>query len=131
LNAPAAPGRILASYPTDQMANLRVELWTADRLGSGLPSPVELEAAAVPGQDGGGLHDGQAGPPSHPDAGQPDPEDPVPTGEPGSGDRALKNPELVAQGEILEGDGHRPEQQGAEERPETEHEEHGAPRHQT
>jgi hypothetical protein len=58
-------------------------------------------------------------------------EDPVPTGEPGSGDRALKNPELVAQGEILEGDGHRPEQQGAEERPETEHEEHGPPRHQT
>jgi hypothetical protein len=50
-----------------------------------------------------------------------------PTGEPGSGDRALKNPELVAQGEILEGDGHRPEQQGAEKRPETEHEEHGHP----
>jgi hypothetical protein len=49
----------------------------------------------------------------------------------GRGDRALKHPELVAQGEILEGDGHRPEQQGAEERPETEHEEHGAPRHQT
>jgi hypothetical protein len=37
----------------------------------------------------------------------------------------------VAQGEILEGDGHRPEQQGSEERPETEHEEHEAPRHQT
>jgi hypothetical protein len=49
VNAPAAPGRILTSHPTDQMANLRVELWTAERLGSGLPSPVELEAAAVPG----------------------------------------------------------------------------------
>ena len=57
--------------------------------------------------------------------------DPVRTGEPGSGDRAPKNLELVAQGEILEGDGHRPEPQGAEERPETEHEEHEAPRHQT
>jgi hypothetical protein len=68
----------------------------------------------------------------HPtDAGQPDPEDPVRTGEPGSGHRAPKNLELVAQGEILEGDGHRPEQQGSEERPETEHEEHEAPRHQT
>jgi hypothetical protein len=57
--------------------------------------------------------------PPHPDAGQPDPEDPVRTGEPGSGDRALKTLELVAQGEILEGDGHRPERQGSEERPET------------
>ena len=54
-------------------------------------------------------------------------QDPVPTSELGSGDRALKHPELVAQGEILEGDGRRPEQHGAEERPETDHEEHGHP----
>jgi hypothetical protein len=44
LDAPAAPGRILTSHPTDQMANLGVEPRTADRLGSGLPPPVELEA---------------------------------------------------------------------------------------
>jgi hypothetical protein len=46
-------------------------------------------------------------------------------GEGQSSDRALKHPELVAQGEIVEGDGRRPEEHGAEERPETDHEEHG------
>ena len=37
------------------------------------------------------------------------------------------NPDLVAESEILEGDGRRPEEHGAEERPETDHEEHGHP----
>jgi hypothetical protein len=97
-DAPAAPGGILTSHPTDQMANLRVELWPADRLGSGLPSPVELEAAAVPGEDGGGLHDGQAGPPSHPDAGQPDPEDPVPNGRAGVGGQSAEEPRVGGAG---------------------------------
>ena len=92
LDAPAAPGRILARHASDQTANLGVEPRAADRVGPGLPPPVELEALAVPGQDGRGLNDDETGPPARPQAGQPDPEDPVPTGEPGSGDRALKDP---------------------------------------
>jgi hypothetical protein len=44
----------------------------------------------------------------------------------GSADRALEHPELVAQRDILAGDGRRPEEHGAEDRPETDREQHGA-----
>jgi hypothetical protein len=47
-----------------------------------------------------------------------------PSSAPGAAGRALEHPELVTQGEILEGDGRRAEEQGAEERPETDHEQH-------
>ncbi len=46
------------------------------------------------------------------------------TREPGSGDGSLKNQQLVAECEILEGDGRRLEEQGAEKGPETNHEDH-------
>ena len=52
---------------SDQVAKLGVEPRAADRVGSGLPPPVELEALAVPGEDGGRLHDDEAGPPARPD----------------------------------------------------------------
>src|SRR4029453_6569027 len=74
-NAPAAPGRILAGHPPDQLAKRGVESRPADRLGSGLPPPVEPEALAVPRQNGRGLHDDETGPPTRPDPRQPDPED--------------------------------------------------------
>ncbi len=78
-NAPAAPRRILSCHPPDQLAKLGVEPRTADRLGFGLPAPVALEASAVPRQNGGGPDDDEGGPPARPEAGQPDPEDSVPT----------------------------------------------------
>ena len=81
----------------------------------------------MPGQDRGGLDDGQAGPPTGPDVGQPDPEDPVPASEPGLGDGALKDRELMAQGQVLEGDGRRPEEHGAEEGPEADPQDHQSP----
>jgi hypothetical protein len=83
-NAPAAPGGILASHAPDESAKLGVEPRAADRVRPGLPPPVELEASAVPGEDGGGLHDDEAGASVGPDAGQPDPEDPVPSRQMGS-----------------------------------------------
>jgi hypothetical protein len=130
LDAPAPPRGIFASHPPDQLANLGVEPWPADRLGSRLRPPVELEASAAPNQNGGGLHDSQTGPPPHPNAGQPDPEDPVPAGQMGSAHRALEDQELVAQRQVLEGDGRRAEEQSADERPETDHEDHAVTRHQ-
>ena len=51
-------------------------------------------------------------------------EDPIPTGEPGSGDGSLKDQQLVAKRKVLEGDNSRFEAQGAEEAPETNHEDH-------
>jgi hypothetical protein len=65
---------------------------------------------------------------TRPEAGKPDPEDPVPSGEPGSGDRALQDGKLMAQRQVLEGDGRRPEEQGTEEGPESGRKEHRHPR---
>jgi hypothetical protein len=67
-DAPAAPRRILPGHPVDQVAYLGVKLRAADRVRPRLPSPVEPEALAVPGEDGGRLHDDQAGLPARPDA---------------------------------------------------------------
>jgi hypothetical protein len=77
--APAAPGRILSSHLVDQVANLEVESRAADRAPLGLPSPIELEALTVPGEDGRRLDDDETRAPSRPPAGEPGPEDPVPT----------------------------------------------------
>ena len=78
----------------------------------------------MPGEDGRGLDDEETGPPPPPQAGQSNPEDPIPPGEPGSGDASLKDQQLVAKRKVLEGDRRRVEAQGAEEAPETNHEDH-------
>jgi hypothetical protein len=126
LDPAPAPRRVVACHPPDQLAKLSIEPRAADRASLGLPSPVEPEALAVPGEDGAGLNDDETRAPTRPQAREPDPEDPVPSSEPRAADRALEHPELVAQGKILEGDGRRAEVQGAEECPETDHEQHGA-----
>src|SRR5262249_47023471 len=124
LDAPPTPRRILASHAVDQLADRGINLRATHPVRGGPPAPVELKALAAPGDDGRGPNDDETGAPPRPEAGQPDPKDPVPASEPGSADRALKHPELVAEREILEGDGRRPEEHGAQERPETGHEEH-------
>jgi len=80
----------------------------------------------VPRPDGGGLHDDETGPPVGPDARQPYPEDPVPPQQAGAANGPLEHSELMSQREVLEGEGRRSEEQGAEEGPETDHEQHGA-----
>jgi hypothetical protein len=82
----------------------------------------------VPGEDGGGLNDEEIEAPTRPRAGQPDPEDPIPMGEPGSGDGSLKDQQLVAERQVLQGDRRRLDEQGAKEGPETNHEDHRGPR---
>ena len=52
-------------------------------------------------------------------------EDPVPPREAWSANGPLENQKLLAEREILAGDGRRPEEQGAERRPDTDHEQHG------
>jgi hypothetical protein len=44
--------------------------------------------------------------------------------EPGSGHGALQDGQLMSQRQILEGDGRRPEEQGTEDGPETDHDKH-------
>jgi rhomboid protease GluP len=131
LDAPPAPCRILPRHTSDEAADLGVESRPAQPVPGGAPAPVELEALAVPAENGRGLNDEEIAAPTRPQARQPDPEDPIPTGEPGSGDGSLKDQQLVAKRKVLEGDRLRVQAQGAEEGPETNHEDHlGTPRHQ-
>ena len=67
-DASAAPGRIVPSHPVDQVANLGVKLRAAYPVRGGPPAPVELEALAVPGEDGRGLNDDEIEAPIRPQA---------------------------------------------------------------
>ena len=78
----------------------------------------------MPRQNRGGLDDDEAGAPVGPESGQPDPEDPVPSRQMGSDHGSLKDEKLMAEGEVLEGDGRRPTEPGAQEGPETDHDNH-------
>jgi hypothetical protein len=124
LDAPPAPRRILPRHASDQVAQLGVERRATDAGGSGPPPPVELEALAVPGEDGGRLDDDKAGSPAGPDSGQPDPEDAVPPREAWSASGPLEDDELMTECEILEGDGSRTGEEGTQECPHTDDQYH-------
>jgi hypothetical protein len=51
LDASAAPGGVLSGHASDQVAKLGVELRAADCDPLRLPSPIELKALAVPGEE--------------------------------------------------------------------------------
>ena len=53
--------------------------------------------------------------------------DPIPMGEPGSGDGALKDQPLMAERKVLPGDRRRLDEPGAKEGPATNHEDHRGP----
>ena len=78
------------------------------RAASGGPAgelgPVLAEASALPSQDGVGRHDDQSLPPAGPDSGQPDPEQAIHRAELRPGRRSLVDGELLAQGQVLEGE---------------------------
>ena len=84
----------------------------------------ELEALAVPGEDGGGLHDDETGPPARPDLREPDPEDSVPPRQAWSANGSLEDQELMAKREVLKRDGGGTGQEGAPEGPEIDRENH-------
>jgi len=68
------------------------------------PGPVLAEAAALPAQDGIGRDDDQRPPPASPDSGQADPEETVGRAELRAGRESLVDSELLAEGQVLEGE---------------------------
>ena len=66
--------------------------------------PVLAEAAALPAQDGIGGHDDQRLPPAGPYSGQAGPEQAVSRAELRPGRCSLVDGELLAQGQVLEGE---------------------------
>ena len=65
---------------------------------------MRAEAPPLPGQHGVGSHDHEGRSPPGPAPGQPDPQEPIRPAQPGPRERSLVHGELVAQGEILEGE---------------------------
>lgn len=82
----ATRGGILNGHAADQRADLDVDRRATRGSGSGPPTPIELESLTVPGEDGRGLDNDEAGPPARPQPGEPYPEDPVTPEESGSTD---------------------------------------------
>ena len=66
LDPAPAPGWILSGHAADQRAELKIDRRATRCAAPGLPAPVELEALAVPGEDGRGLNDDEGGPPARP-----------------------------------------------------------------
>ena len=97
-----APARVVTAHSSDEEDVLTRDGGPADLLSSRLSAPVEPEALAVPTYHGLRFDENQGGPPSAPEAGEPDPEDSI--GWPKT--RALSDPlvdgELLSQGQVFE-----------------------------
>jgi hypothetical protein len=65
---------------------------------------VLAEAAPLPSQNGVGGYDQEGLPPPGPNPGQPNPEETISPAKLGSGRRSLVHGELLAEGEVLEGE---------------------------
>ena len=98
------PERIGGGHFSDEGADLGVDRRAAPGGPAGEPGPVLAEAAPLPTQDGVGGHDDERRPPPGPDPGEPDPEEAIRPAQPGPGHRSLVHGELVAQGEVLQGE---------------------------
>ena len=74
-------------------------------LGRGEMRPCpEVANGRVAPRDGGGGHDQEGLPPPGPDPGQPHPEEAISPAKRGPGRRSLVHGELLAQGEVLQGE---------------------------
>src|SRR5215467_11123153 len=97
VNAGCTPTRILPTHPADQISNLSRNDRSSRSAAAHLPSPEQAKAAAMPGNDGFWLDDGQRRGPAAPDARQPDPQQAVPRRQFRAFSRgALKHADLVA-----------------------------------
>jgi len=104
MDSRGAPERIRRGHSPDQGFDLGVDgRATASRPG-GEPGPVLAEAAPLPPQDSVGRHNQEGLLPLAPNLGQPDPEKAVRRTKLGSGCHSLVHSELLAQGQVLEGE---------------------------
>ncbi len=99
-----APEGIRRRHLPDQGLELGVDGRAAPGGPTGALGPVLAEPAALPAQDGLGGHDHEGPPPPGPDPGEPGPEETISRAKLGARRRSLVHGELVAQGEILQGE---------------------------
>ena len=104
MDSRGAPERVRGGHAGDQGLDLGVDGRATSGGAAGELGPVLAEAAPLPPQDGVGGHDHEGLPPPGPDSGQPDPEEAISRAQSGPGRRSLVHGELLAQGEVLEGE---------------------------
>src|SRR5438093_9565530 len=104
VNSRGAPQRIGRSHPCHESLDLSIDGWAARDGPGGELGPVLAEAAPLPPQNGVGGHDDESLPPAGPHPRQRDPEESVGPAHLRPGHRPLVDSELVAQGQVLQGD---------------------------
>src|SRR5438093_985023 len=104
VNSRGAPQRIGRSHRCDESLDLNIDGWAARDGPGGELGPVLAEAAPLPPQDGVGRHDDESLPPARPHPRQRDPEESVAPAHLRPSHRPLVDGELVAQGQVLQGD---------------------------
>jgi len=104
MDSRSAPEGIRCGHFPGQGGDLGVDGRAAGGGPAGELGPVLAEAAPLPPQDGVGRNDHEGLPPPGPDPGQPDLEETISRAKLGPGGRSLVHGELVAQGEVLQGE---------------------------
>jgi len=104
MNARRSPQGIRRGHRPDGRGDLLAGGWAAASWPAREASPVFAEAAALPTQDGVGRHDDQRLPPTGPESGQAGPEQAVSRAELRPGRCSLVHGELLAEGQVLEGE---------------------------
>ena len=98
------PGRVFASHPADEVAQLAVDARPARAPRARPPSPEQAEALAMPANHGVGLHDNEDICPPRPEPAKRDPEESVRDRQPGPRPPLREDGDLLTEGEVLEGD---------------------------
>ena len=103
MDARRAPERVGGGHPSDQSFDLRMDGRTSSRAAREL-GPVVAEAAPLPAQDGVRRHDHEGLPPAGPDPGERGPEEAISSAQARSRHCSLVDGELLAQGQVREGE---------------------------
>jgi hypothetical protein len=104
MDARGAPQGIRRGHLPDEGGDLGADGGAASGGPARELGPVLAEAAALPSEDGVGRDDDQSLSPAGPDSCQPDPQQAVDRAELRAGQRPLVDGELLAQGQVLEGE---------------------------
>ena len=101
VDAGRAPKRILAAHLPNQLANLFRHRWASGLAVTNFPGPEQLEALAVPANDGFRSDDHQGRSPVDPNLAQPRPEESIGGAQFRPLHRATQDAELVAERDVL------------------------------
>ena len=104
MDSRGAPEGVRGGHAGDQSFDLGVDGRAASGGPAGEFGPVLTEASPLPPQDGVGSHDDEGLFPPDPDPGQSDPEEAISSAQSRPGHHSLVDGELVAQGQVLEGE---------------------------